>query len=496
MQQAFCKQCKTSTFILLGCCLFSGLIALGVYAQENALSENPAQQSRPTDRDWPIAPKSDSSVPLIPTSRQPIVAIEALTLGPPPTDPVQSASEQNYRGTLVYTPSLQIGKPRAQQYWVLRQLGADAGQTSTVVHYPGETDGRVWDPQMSPDGKTLLFKLALDPLNFRDAYSVFLWNFQAKRLTQMQAPANLQFRWLRWSPDSRYIAFVSDGDRFGRMPAHSKTPKLHIYDVQSGKQRLIVENPQVTRMAWTHQGTLLFTMAVSKLSQGSTNQSEKTGVAIYEVNAQGGEPKRIIDNGFYPQPSSDGKWIAYVAPSLLEQSGNEPNDGQEVPTTGKVVNGRISRGVGFYLWNRQTGKRVLVGPADVSSYCWTPDSQHLVTLFETYKAIGQGKKVGEGVGAIRQVDVPSLRSRDVAVLKANDHEPLPRSEIWPQFEPQVSKDGKTLFVKQSEFIAEEADYQTEVKTLLAVDLPTGKTQTLAKLINRYTNVIGWDFHQD
>ncbi len=489
--------------VVLG--VLSSLFVLKVLAQEDTSPASKQPQLR-VEGEWPLAPQDVKDPP--PERVVATIDVEDPTTSPPPVNPMLSIMEKSaFKGRIVYTPSLQVGKPRAQQYLVFHSLSYSKtlkAQPTSVVTYHANTTWRIWDPQIAPDGTSMLFKLADQPSHSYYSYAVFLWNFNNNSFKRMRAPLNLNFRRVYWSPDSKHIAFVSGGDRGGNVPAHFEPLQLHIYDVQTGKERMIVENPSVTRMAWTKQNTLLFTMELSEEAKKDKPGEEEGArkqrhAAIYEVAPnEGSVPKIVIPNGFYPQPSPDGKWIAYVAQPAPKKPGDKPGgeDGQDVPRAGLVVNGRIASGLGFYLWNRQTGKRTLIGPADLNSYRWTPDSAHIVTLNESYRTVKGDKAQGEGKGLIGVVDVPSLTSHDVTTLTAHDHEPIPRSEIWPQFEPQVSNDGKTLFVKQSEFIQEEHGYQTEHKTLLAVDLATGKTQLLARLLNKYTNIVGWDFHDD
>lgn len=500
---------KKRTYIAVGGCL--ALLVLGVFAQDS--SKPSAQPPNITTKDnWPSAPIYDKSVPFVPSYMAKNLSIENPVEGTPQLDPIETLSaEGTSGGEVVYMPSIQVGQSPTQPHWVFHSLSNGKlleGKSVSTVTYHGQLNSfidHVWDPQLSPDAKLLMFKLGQKPVVNIMSYFVFLWDFQRKTVKRMASPNNLQFRHLFWSPNSQYIAFIVGGDQSGADFEGSGEIELHIYNVQTGKEHMVVRNSAVTRMAWTSQNTLLVTMELpnetNKAKPNTDDESkQQTHTAIYEVGPEEESvPQKVIPNGFYPQPSPDGKWIAYVAQPAPKKPGDKPSgeDGQDVPPAGKVINGRISSGLGFYLWNRQTGKRTLIGPADLNSYRWTPDSAHLVTFNETYRTVGKGDKAtGEGLGAIRVVDVPSLASRDVTTLHAHDHEPIPRSEIWPQFEPQMSNDGKTLFVKQSEFIAEEDGYQTEHKALLAVDLATGKTQMLARLLNKYTNIIGWDFHDD
>ena len=94
-------------------------------------------------------------------------------------------------------------------------------------------------------------------------------------------------------------------------------------------------------------------------------RSDRDGGGIYTIDAlaAGGEPRRIVDKGFLPKFSPDGRWIAYfVLPASLESRQIRayvvsPKGGEPRPILGDFLFGFVVHG---------------------ASLTWSPDGKHLL----------------------------------------------------------------------------------------------------------------------
>src|SRR5687767_8659440 len=112
---------------------------------------------------------------------------------------------------------------------------------------------RVGDPQLSPDGRTIIFMLSTPdwPANRRVAH---LWRINAdgtgmRRLTNEPGPPPTA----RWSPDSSTIASLSGG-------------ALHVMPAGGGKPRQVSKRTGVTDIAWHPSGRFIYFLAMDPLT--------------------------------------------------------------------------------------------------------------------------------------------------------------------------------------------------------------------------------------
>ncbi|MDQ3814753.1 MAG: hypothetical protein M3347_12490, partial [Armatimonadota bacterium] len=269
--------------------------------------------------------------------------------------------------------------------------------------------------------------------------------------------------------------------------------------------------PGVTQIASSHQGTLLYTMQ-PELNETITTQAENKPQgdeadamftlqrmlrpSIYEVPAAGGEPKKLIQDGYSPMPSPDDAWIAFFGWPDAAQEVAEARATHRTPEPAAEPR--------LYLYNRATKKRILIHSQTFDFLRWTPDNRHLIMIETQYEKDiadkGQGKahiKVVDitkrGVG-----DVENTRNiKDIARLQAQDFKPISRIKTAPQFQPLgVSKDGSYLFVKVSENIGIDHPFYREIKSLQAVNLNDGTISLVARIDNKWGSVLGWDWYDE
>ena len=126
---------------------------------------------------------------------------------------------------------------------------------------------RVGDPQLSPDGRTILFMLSTPdwPANRRVAH---LWRVSAdgtgmRRLTNEPGPPPSA----RWSPDSSTIAYFSGG-------------AVHIMPASGGKPRQVSKRTGVTEIAWHPNGRFIYFLATDPLTDAERERQRLRGDII------------------------------------------------------------------------------------------------------------------------------------------------------------------------------------------------------------------------
>lgn len=199
----------------------------------------------------------------------------------------------------------------------------------------------VADPQLSPDGRTVLYTLRTTDVDANRrtgrTYAVPATGGAAR-----QFPADVNATEARWSPDGRRVAFIADG-------------QLWVSDADGGnRKKLSALNGGATGPVWAPTGsTIAFTSSVyprctndacnaaaekardtSKVKAHIADQllfrhwnvwDEGTRSHLFVVNADGGEPTDLIPGAKYDVPpppfggseayafSPDGREIAYTA---------------------------------------------------------------------------------------------------------------------------------------------------------------------------------------
>jgi dipeptidyl aminopeptidase/acylaminoacyl peptidase len=115
--------------------------------------------------------------------------------------------------------------------------------------------GRVSDPQVSPDGSTVLYVVTTYSIPFNSSNSD-IWAVPLKGDTTYQLTSSLRADFSpRWSPDGRSIAFISSRDG---------SPQLWLMNPDGSSQHAITSiSTGVDALAWSPTGThLLFTSSV------------------------------------------------------------------------------------------------------------------------------------------------------------------------------------------------------------------------------------------
>lgn len=146
-------------------------------------------------------------------------------------------------------------------------------------------------PQPSPDGKKLVFSAGR--ANGGEIWVSNIDGSSPKMLTNLNSVGTP-----RWSPDSRWIAFDSDG-RY----AHSR---IYVVSADGGPVRAVVQNAASNCVpSWSRDGKYIYFAS----NQGLTWEGDQ----IWKVPFSGGEPVQITHHGgFSAFESADGQTLYYA----------------------------------------------------------------------------------------------------------------------------------------------------------------------------------------
>lgn len=164
----------------------------------------------------------------------------------------------------------------------------------------------VFDPQFSPDGERILFKVGIPDQNF-SLYAFFVWNTKednviANNLLTEGPRYAISARWLKWSPDSKRIAFwgpSSGGAGLGQKP---ESTKLLSFDLDTGSET-VVSTSAKAGSAWWSGDSLYFKRA----SGGSSTGLSAFSFSNKEVIAAIPGTQRLSN----PVSSPQGKYVLF-----------------------------------------------------------------------------------------------------------------------------------------------------------------------------------------
>lgn len=175
---------------------------------------------------------------------------------------------------LVYTKQRYVGLAQGATLFVARPDGSDSRRV---------TNGR--SPYVSPDGRWVAFRRSSEA----DLYVVPTVGGTPRRVARNAGAHD-------WSPDSRSLAVV-----IGR--------SLAIVDVESGDERTIVHDEEITALDFSPNGNEIAWVRHEQLPRPIADLSYRED--IYLSSVDGGNPRRLTSSGHATAPVWGPKLIAF-----------------------------------------------------------------------------------------------------------------------------------------------------------------------------------------
>jgi len=213
----------------------------------------------------------------------------------------------------------------------------------------------VSDPQISPDGRRVAF-VVTTLSEARDEYLSTIWMVGAdggevRPFTRGPGRDTAP----RWSPDGRWLAFVSERERKAK-------GQLHAIPADGGEPlRLTDQRHGVSSPAWSPDGSRLAFVArvggweepkdeeerarskppriidVLKYKSNGTGFTYDRPRQVFVVDAGGGAARQLTDGPYdhqYPAWSPDGRWLAFAAARHRDRDEDNAADVWIVPAEG------------------------------------------------------------------------------------------------------------------------------------------------------------------
>lgn len=383
----------------------------------------------------------------------------------------------------------------------LKSLASDDVSTLTFpVTRPKPLYEVVWEPQFSPDGRYIVFKYGV-PTSFDLPYALFVFDTVTQELRQVTSQ-DVSYNQISWSPDGKYIAYITGGDALGDVNSirgdetlYTGPLRLVVCEWRTGRKQVVATNDALRGpLKWTAPHTLVYSALETQLvgtsqQEYSKLQTEKKPTTslrhlrpnVYGYSIEEGRSRLLFEDGFRPTPSQNGEWIAFfgsetpkVAPTLKEDWLDNP--------VGMALSVIKKDGSERTALNLEEGTYPFVN--------WLPDGKHLLTI----KQIKFGKL---GRAQIKEWNIETGKFRIVAELTAEDFKSVPRSAADPQFLPlYLSSDGQQLVVAVSEAVGRDPLLSTGMlllskTTLQNININSGVVKPIAHTFGDS----GLDWHQ-
>lgn len=351
---------------------------------------------------------------------------------------------------------------------------------------PTEKSDRVFGPVLSPDGRYIAFRFGR-PSKILDSYLLYILDTQDSSI-KLISTSFLSNDLVSWSPDGAFLAYVKGGDYNGNTWFHDTYEgplQLFVYDLRSGRAHLVTANDTVAkRVSWIAPHTLIY----SELSRGGQTALQKRAElrslkGETRVNPSANEPRPdayrylmesnrsdlIIHDGYLPQASRDGEWLAFYGSedtkSPIPLTGNWQEKARESSLSITRLNGNDRVAL-----NRESGLYSLLH--------WLPSNDRFLE-FEISEGLSSIHKC-----QIKEWNIKTKKFRVVAIVTTQDYKPTSTSLNAPRVLPMgTSATGSEVYLLTSHIksLSAERNAFDVLSILSSIQLKSGHEEVLAQM---------------
>lgn len=263
-----------------------------------------------------------------------------------------SAEAEPSRGQIAFT----VNDGGWNEVWLMEADGSERRRLTETEPPRNDAAGSM-SPAWSPDGTQIAFAAQIGTTE-EDQRRTEIYVMRADGTDMRRLTTNAALDgWPSWSPDGTRIAFT----RITDPGAASARSGIVVIDVDSGRVMQItwVALPSFDLSpAWSPDGSMI------AFTRAARAGSADPGAAIYVVTPDGGEPKKLADDGAEPDWSPDGTRIAFT--SYRDDFGRTCF--HECSTSGEI-----------YVLDVESGQaeRLTESEAGDHSPAWSPDGSFI-----------------------------------------------------------------------------------------------------------------------
>lgn len=431
---------------------------------------------------------------------------------------VSSTPVTNYRGKIVYDDqaadrSNSYEGHRLKNHILVRRVGGAASGAEALTPYlskraKGE-NGAPYDPQFSPDGRFVLWKFGI--ISPYVIYEMYVLDLKTNVVKRVEDPVTGQayqpsVREVRWSPDSKFLAWGEDVD-FNKPGISLDAPfSLHICNWRTGRSRTVARGEEVRHaFSWVAPHTMFWSqlpphptlLPPPQTSSSPEDQTPGRGRSIedeplikehprlFEMDAAmaTAKPREVLADAFRVVVSPSGKQLAFFGSYDISKPSPLRYDWSTVAGSAMYLSVANRNGSHHQAINIQAGS--------FPQLVWQHDDRHLLSLeiehTAAYDLQEQNRPHSYNI-TLRQFDLTTNKMRILAEsLPGGDDDRL----------LSVSADDRTLYLFTNEALDEiknkifSGAYKVG-NSIIAIDLQSGKRTTIAQTINS----LGLDWHDD